>query len=277
MANNDMNTVAETLKTLDRDRYYATLILAEPHRSAVQGLYAALSEIATVGERVRDPMPGEIRLQWWSDLLSGEARGEARQNPLAAALMTVIARYGLPAAPLQNLIAARRFDLYADPMPDVAGFETYAGETVSVPLHLAASILNDGAPPENGDAAGHLGVALACFGHIRAFGFNAARNRLFLPLDLFQAEGVSETEIFARRDTPSIRAALERCRMLGTEHLDKARLALKAMPRTLRPAFAPIALLDTRANGRADPFLPPVPRADWLSLLRLMWFGITLA
>ena len=42
-------------------------------------------------------MPGEIRLQWWRDVLSGERGGEASANPVAAALMQTIARFALPA------------------------------------------------------------------------------------------------------------------------------------------------------------------------------------
>ena len=270
------DAVADSLRTLDRTRYYATLILPAQQRAAVQALYAASAEIAAIGERVSDPMPGEIRLQWWDDLLSGDARGAAEQNPVAAALVETMTRYSLPSQPLSNLIAARRFDLYADPMPDIAAFEGYAGETASVPLHLAATILNDGKPVRAGDAAGHLGVAMSYFGHVRAFGFNAARGRLFLPLSVFTEAGADERAVFAGKDRPDIRAALETCRRLGAEHLGKARAALADVPKQLRPAFAPIALIDAPRRQSADPFVPPRPEADWLRLLRLMWFGVTL-
>ncbi len=56
-----------------------------------------------------------------------------------------IAAYSLPAGPLLRLLAARRFDLYHDAMPDVPSFEGYAGETVSVLYQLAAMMLNGGA------------------------------------------------------------------------------------------------------------------------------------
>lgn len=277
MSGSAADPVAETLRTLDRDRYFATLILPEPKRAAVQALYAATAEIAAVSERVSEPMPGEIRLQWWADLFSGDVHGEKGQNPVAAALIEVMARYRLPAAPLQKLVAARRFDLYQDAMPDIATFEGYAGETASMPLQLAATILNDGTTPKTGDAAGHLGVALALFGHMRAFGFNAARGRLFLPFEVFAAQGITEAEIFGMRDSSAMQAALMGCHALGMDHLAKARAALHTLPRLLRPAFAPIATIDKRAGCSAEPFASPAPRADWLILLRLMWFGVTLS
>ena len=268
--------VAETLRELDRDRYYASLILPPSSRAAVQALFAANAEIAATSERVSEPMPGEIRLQWWTDFLAGAARGAAAQNPIAAALSEVMDRYGLAAGPLERLVAARRFDLYQDPMPDVPTFEGYAGETASIVYQYAATILGDGTAPDTGDAAGHLGVGLAYLGHIRAFGFNSARSRIFLPLDIFAENGVSDADILARRDSEGLRAALTRCHVLGLDHLAKARTAMRSLPRQLRPAFAHIALADTRPSAGTDPFAPPRHSADWVRLLRLMWFGATL-
>ena len=261
MSGSAADPVADTLRSLDRERYYATLILPQDKRGPVQALYAAIAEIASVGERINEPMAGEIRLTWWSDLIGGQVHGEAQQNPVAAALVDTIARHRLPTEPLKNLIAARRFDLYADPMPDITTFEGYAGETVSVPLQLAATVLNDGTPPESGEVAGHLGVALAFAGHLRAFGFNAVRGRVFLPLSIFREEGVGEREIMARTDSPALRKGLERCRALGHDHFSKARAGLGDLPRTIRPAFAQIAMIDTQGPRGNDPFAPPKRRA----------------
>lgn len=268
--------VAETLRNLDRERYYSSLILPPAKRAAVQALFAANAEIAATSERVSEPMPGEIRLQWWADFLAGHAPGAAGKSPLAAALGEVIDRYGLATGPLERLVAARRFDLYQDPMPDVSTFEGYAGETASILYQYAATILGDGAAPGSGDAAGHLGVGLAYLGHVRAFGFNSARGRIFLPLDIFSENGIGDADLLARRDSVGLRAALRQCHALGRYHLAEARTALRLLPRPLRPAFGHIALIDRRPPSGADPFAPPRQSTDWLRLLRLMWFGAML-
>ncbi|KAG1700601.1 Taurine--pyruvate aminotransferase [Nymphon striatum] len=79
-------------------------------------------------------MPGEIRIQWWRDLLkSGDNVGS---GPLAEALMEVVAEKNLPGEILDNYLQARIFDLYQDPMPDVGTYEGYLGETVSSLLNL---------------------------------------------------------------------------------------------------------------------------------------------
>lgn len=269
---------AEFLKRNDRDRYFASLVLPEGARAAVQALYAFSADVASVRDRAREPAAGEIRLQWWADALSGQEHGAARQNPLAAALLGAIEAYRLPTDPLRKLIAARRFDLYDDPMPDLPTFEGYAGETASVLYQLAAMILNGGREVPTGDAAGHLGVAHALIGHLRAFGFNAARGRIFLPWSILAANGVRENEVFAGTVSEGLLAAHAQFADLARDHLGKAEAAIAALPRLLRPAFAPVALLRpylkaVEAQAEA-PFAPPREIADWrrIALLALWAF-----
>ena len=268
---------AEFLKANDKDRYFATLVLPEPQREAIQALYAFNADVATVRDRAREPAPGEIRLQWWVDAIKGEGHGAVRQNPIAAGLLDPIAAYQLPASvALQRLIAARRFDLYDDPMPDVQSFEGYAGETVSVLYQLSAMILNGGAEVETGDAAGHLGVAQALVGHLRAFGLNAARGRIFLPWSIFAANGVREGELFAGQASEGLLAAHAQLIDLAREHLGKAEVAIAALPKPLRPAFAQAALQRIYLKGverqSETPFAPPAEVADWRKIAALsLW------
>lgn len=274
--NDDPGYVASFLRDADRDRYFATLLLKEPQRAAIQSLYAFSADVASIRDRAREPAAGEIRLQWWADALKGEGYGNVRQNPLAAALLDTITAYSLPPGPLLRLVAARRFDLYQDPMPDVASFEGYAGETVSVLYQLAAMILNGGTEVETGDAAGHLGVAHALTGHLRAFGFNAAQGRIFLPMNIFSANGVTDGEILAGQESEGLFAALGQINDLAAEHLMKARAAIAALPKSLRPAFAPVAHLAPELRHLATtraPFAAPNPTPDWQKILAMWWWS----
>ena len=262
---------AEYLRANDRDRYYATLILPSSARDAITALYAFNADLASVRDRAREAAAGEIRLQWWIDALAGEGHGVVRQNPLADALLDAVAEYGLPVPAILRLVEARRFDLYDDPMPDLPAFEGYAGETVSVLYQLAAMILNGGRPVEPGDAAGHLGVAHALTGHLRAFGYNASKGRIFLPRDVFSTCGVSETDIRAGKASDNLSVALTRFVDLASQHLDKADGAIKALAKVLRPAFAPRAVLraQLRTLNLDAPFQPPQDVADWRKLVLL--------
>jgi phytoene synthase len=272
-----MSHVADFLKANDKDRYFASLVLPEPQREAIQALYAFNADVASVRDRAREPAPGEIRLQWWVDAIKGAGHGAVQQNPIADGLLTAIATYKLPAGvALQRLIAARRFDLYDDPMPDVQSFEGYAGETVSVLYQLAAMILNGGAEIETGDAAGHLGVAQALIGHLRAFGLNASRGRIFLPWSIFSANGVKEGELFAGQISEGLLAAHAQVIDLAREHLGKAEAAIAQLPKALRPAFAQAALqriyLKQIERQSSTPLAPPADLADWRKIAAIgLW------
>ena len=275
MATASFTHAAEALRATDRERFLSTLVLSGSHRDGVVALYAFNADVASIRDRVSDPAPGEIRLQWWNDALEGEGHGAVRQNPVADALLDTIAAYNIPVGTLQRLLGARRFDLYDDPMPDVATFEGYAGETTSTLYQLAAMILNNGELIEAGDAAGHLGVAHALIGHLRAFGYTAAQGRIMLPWSIFAANGVQEREIFSGTDSEGLHEALGQVTDLARDHLAKAGAAIAALPTPLRPAFAPVAVLKAQLTllaRRGNPFEPAVDDADWRKLTRLAWW-----
>lgn len=269
---------ATALRTGDRDRYLATLVLNGSHRNAVTALYAFNADVASVRERAINPAPGEIRLQWWADAVGGDGHGDVRQNPVADALLDTMAQYAIPPGTLQRLIAARRFDLYDDPMPDLESFEGYAGETTSTLYQLAAMILNDGTAIETGDAAGHLGVAHAMIGHLRAFGYTASHGRIMLPWSVFAANGVNEREIFSGQESEGIIEALGQVTELADGHLSKAETAIAALPATLRPAFASIAVLKAELTQlkttERNVFSPAPNEADWRKISRLFWWSL---
>lgn len=269
---------ARELRDLDRDRYAASLVVASEHRKAVQAIFAFAAEAAAVRERTSDPTPGEIRLQWWVDALEGEGHGSVRHNPTADALLETLSHYDLPAGPLVRLLAARRFDLYSDPMPDIGQFEGYAGETVSVLYQYAAMILAGDRAEQAADASGHLGVAQALSGHLRAFGYNASRGQLFLPLAVFTAHGVGEADIYAGRDSEGLRAALQQIADLAENHRAKAENAIEALPRNLRAAFASLALV--RSDLQKSAFVIDAPFAAHRSpspfsrLHTILWWAL---
>ena len=268
---------AHFLRENDRDRYLSTLVLPVAERPHVQALLAFNADVATVRDRVREPAPGEIRLQWWVDMLAGGGHGDVRRNPLADALQQAIDHYRLPTLALERLLAARRFDLYDDPMPDLATFEGYAGETTATLYQLAAMMLNDGRELASGDAAGHLGVAHALIGHLRAFGYNASRGRLFLPLAVLERNGVTEAEIFSGKTSEGVLAAYRELSSIARDHLARAAASIGELPSELRPAFAMISLLSSQLGvlerHTKEPFAPPRDLADWRKIAGLVWWN----
>jgi phytoene synthase len=248
----------------DRDHWLAALFAPAGARLHLFALYAFSYEIGRLPEIVREPTAGEIRLQWWREAIGGGRREEALGSPVAAALGDTIEKYRLPLQAFDELLAARVFDLYHDPMPDLAAFETYCGETSSLIFRLAGLILGAG---ERGgaEAAGYAGVAYATVGLLRALPIASARGQSYLPLDVLAKHGASREDVIGRRDTPQLRAALAEMRALAGDRFDRA-LAAK-WPEAIAAAFLPLALvpLYLKRMERADyrPFETPLEAPQW--------------
>ena len=114
----------------DRDRYLASLFApARPSRRAVR----ALCFQCRIGARARSGARAAARRNppaMVDRCSQRRTHGEASANPVAAALLAAIERHRLAASTLIDLIDARRFDLYDEPMASVADLETYAQEHI---------------------------------------------------------------------------------------------------------------------------------------------------
>lgn len=257
----------DLLREGDRDRYLATLLAPRERQGALFALYAFNLEIARVRDVVSDPLPGEVRLQWWREAIAGEGRGDVAAHPVAAALLAAIMRYRLPRQAFADLIEARIFDLYDDPMPSLADLEGYCGATSSVLMRLASLILADGNDPGGADAPGHAGLAYAITGLLRAFPWNAARGQLFIPLDILNAHGVTRQDVLSRRDGPGLRAALARMRAIARDHLAQARPPIGEVHWPASAAFLPAAVIElylTRMEQPDyDPFASVIDAPQW--------------
>jgi phytoene synthase len=251
---------AELLRTADRDRYVATLFAPAEHRGALFALYAFNSEVARVRDVAREPLPGEIRLQWWSDVLRGERGGEAQANPVAAALLAGIAQYRLPPDKLIDLVEARRFDLYDEPMATLAELETYANKTSSALFALAAQILS----ATEAEIADAVGQAYAIAALLRALPLHAARRQLYLPVELLDRHAVKTADIYAGRTSSGLNAAAAELRNVARHHLAAVRARLAGLPREALPAFLALALVGP-ALDRLDgsDALAPAELAPW--------------
>ncbi|TFF18718.1 phytoene/squalene synthase family protein [Jiella endophytica] len=255
----------ELVEESDRDRALSLAFAPEHLRDDLAALYAFNVEIARVRDQISQPMPGEIRLQWWRDVLAagdGDAGaddstsqapggGEAG-HPVASRLVEVVARHRLPAAALDRMLEARIFDLYDDPMPSRTEFEAYAGETASTLIMLAATVLSREGADTIADAAGHAGVAQTVAGTLRLLPIHRARRQVYIPADILSAAACSPEQLLAGEAEPSTRA-IAAMAAFGREHLAEARRHFAHVPRALRPAFLPALL--------ASPYLDRIERS----------------
>jgi phytoene synthase len=225
-----------------------------------------------VREIVSEPLLGEIRFQWWRDALEGAAdAGEAKANPVAAALLDTIARFDLPKAPVLELISARAAGLYGEPMDSVAALEAYTEATCSNLLRLAALILDGAEAAASRDAANQAGIAYGITGLIRALPWHRARGQVFIPVEILQAHEASRDDFAAGHASPGVLAALADLRAVARAHLDIFYAKLPGLPDKSRPAFLPVCLCEPYLRLLERPCYEPFKTVIELPQWRRQW------
>ena len=208
----------ELVAKADKDRFLSCLFAPQDAQPHLFALYAFNVEITRIREVVSEPQVGLVRQQWWLDTIDGIFADRTPDHPVAQALVKAIAKGDLPKHALQNLIIAREFDLFDDPMPTLADLEGYLGETSSSLIQMAALILGKGAA----EAAGLAGVAFGLAGVLRL------QKAHYLPGDMVQNLGERETVI-------------QLCAH-ARKRLKEAQTLQGTIPISAMPAFLPVSL-----------------------------------
>ncbi|MCJ8309388.1 MAG: phytoene/squalene synthase family protein [Rhizobiaceae bacterium] len=270
IAPDDFAHCLELLKSGAPDFYFADLLLPEQHKAAIIALHAFHVEVTNICLAGGEPMAGQVRLQWWSEVIQGIRADEASGHPVARALMQVIAEHNLPVSSFEAKLEAHIFDLYNDPMGNRSDFEAYCGETRSCLFQWASLVA--GLPPERAlaDASGHSGVATGIVSVLENMARYHGNGQVFVPSDLLAATGLSR-ETFLVQPEAAHEAAITGLVDLGFEHEAKARQALQHLPQEARALFKPLALVPVYLKRvQRDPMAVFKPRPP-LSQIRRQW------
>lgn len=227
----------------DKDRYLATLFAPADRRDALYALYAFNLEILNISERVREPLAGDIRLQWWRDVIEGQRREEAAGHPVAGVLCDAMRRYALPPHLFEALLEARRHDVNGEPIVRLDDFESYVSDTSATLVELAARIL----VPEGEDAdfafVKPAGLCIGITHVLRALGTHAARGDLLLPGELLARHDVEPHDVLTGKSSTGLIAALTDLRTRAASHYAAAQELIDSAPSAAAPAWLPVALV----------------------------------
>ena len=164
---------ASAVRQADPDRYFSALFAPEARRPFLFALYAFNNELARIAASVREPMMGEIRLQWWRETLEGARAGTPRAHDVARALAGTFAQLDLPANLLGAMIDARALDLLEGTFADREKRDAYLDATSANLMRLSARILGAG---DRLDALAHeAGLAYGLAGLLRSRAAGATR------------------------------------------------------------------------------------------------------
>lgn len=257
--------------------YYAFRILPEEKRRAIYALYAFCRVVDDCVDE--EDGEGEAGLRRWLAEVQRAYAGEPATE-LGRELAETVARFPIPRGAFEDVVAGCRMDLTTRRYPSFADLRGYC-ERVACAVGLASIEIFEYADPRTREYAVELGLALQLTNILRDVAADAARDRIYLPLEDLKRFGVAEQEILATaREPRSTRpAGLER--LLAFE-AERARshyaAAAERLPETDRRSMLPAeimaaiyrAVLEEWAR-RGHPVAGPRvqlgrPRKIWLAL-----------
>lgn len=264
----------QLLREHDRDLWLACLFAPQETRPHLHAIYAFAAEIAGVREKTSQPLLGEMRLRWWYDALEApaEERGGARAHPVADALFDTIEKRSVPRDEIIEMIEARAFDLYDEPMETLEALETYCVRTVGAPMRWSAHALDADGAGKQSEALKRAGLALGLTGLLRALPRQLAHGQRFLPSELAARHGVSERDLVEGVASTAVRAMLSDLRSRAREHYEAARSSIQGATRSqaaLLPAAVVPLYLDRMERKDYDPFRTDVEPPQWRRQWRL--------
>jgi phytoene synthase len=218
-------------------------------------------------------MLGQIRLQWWREVVDAAYAGTpARRHEVATPLVAAIAAFGLSRAPFDRIIDTRERDLADTPPADITALVDYAEGTSSTVVHLALEALG-AAEPATITAGREVGIAYALAGLLRAMPFHAASGRSYIPEEVAARVGLDPAAYAGHRDTPALRSAAAELAEAAAAHLAAGRQRRDQIPRRALAALLPAVIAGRflRCLKRAgfNPFAPELAAPDPLQSWRL--------
>ncbi len=157
-----------------------------------------------------------------------------------AGLAETIARFNLPRFALEELIAGCEMDLETTTYADLPALELYCYRVASCVGVLCIGIFGDQSEVAQRYAK-HLGLALQYTNILRDVGEDAARGRVYLPLDLLARHGLCEQDILACRYDARFLAMAEEFADFAEREYQKAWSELPGVP--ARSALLPAEIM----------------------------------
>ena len=158
METSDLNACADLVRRADPERFLAAMAAPVDARRVLFPVYAFNVEVARAPWVTQETMIAEMRLQWWRDALDEIRTGaDVRRHEVVTPLASVLDAKS--ADLLEQLVEARRWDIYRDPFEDDAAFRNYLDRTAGNLMLAAARSLGEASEQVVRDAAFAQGLA----------------------------------------------------------------------------------------------------------------------
>lgn len=175
--------------------FYPLLLLQPDKREAMFAVYAFCREVDDIADGPLRQEEAETKLAWWRTEVDALFQGHP-QHPVTVALLKARERYDLPQEPFLEMIDGQEMDLHHRPFPTLADLEGYANRVAVTVGRLTMRIF--GGEREASDRfSHHLGLAFQFTNILRDVAEDARRQRVYVPLELLEEQGITPEEILA--------------------------------------------------------------------------------
>ena len=169
--------------------YYSIRFSPAALRNDLARLAAWRHQVRAILEEVRDPGVARLKVQWWRDEAQRLVDG-VPNHPLNRALQPLVARAGLPIAPLFGLTDEVEAAILARELRDAGALEAACDADLGGHFELLARVQGH-QDPDALAAARCLGTFCALVYRIRDSGWLARQGRAPIPLTRLRAAGLT--------------------------------------------------------------------------------------
>jgi hypothetical protein len=164
----DVAGCAAIVQRGDPDRFLAIMSAPVAQRGALFIIFAFNLEVARAPWVTKEAMIAEMRLQWWADAIEEIYAGKTvRRHEVVTPLAALINQMMLPRELFDELISARRWDIYNEPHAHAFAFEDYI-------MHSSGNLM--------ALASLSVGMPMADLSASKDYGYGDGIARLFLAI-----------------------------------------------------------------------------------------------
>jgi phytoene synthase len=214
----------EVTRQQAKNFYYAFLFLPRHKREAIYAVYAFCRYCDDIADEGQDVTTQQTLLQQWREELDRCYAGTPT-HLITQALQPVIATYAIPKQYFEELICGVEMDLTVRRYPTFSDLEQYCYRVASVVGLMCIEIFGYVHPGVQGYAR-NLGIALQLTNIMRDVKEDAARGRIYIPLEDLLACRYPEGLLLQCRYTAEFVAVMEFQARRAEEYYRKAAACL---------------------------------------------------
>lgn len=212
-------------------------ILPKEQREAMFALYAFCREVDDIADESPTEDLRQRGLQLWRERIRELFQDKKPSDGITKALSVAMERFPLVEDDFQAIIDGMEMDAnHPICAPTLAMLDLYCDRVASAVGRASVRIFGDST--DNGlKVAYHLGRAFQTTNILRDIAEDAGRNRLYLPEEILNTNGITTREPLKVMRHPNLAAACRELAKLALHHFDEADQAIQRCPaKAMKPA-----------------------------------------